>query len=324
MIKFSEIESFRHVLKNVERYVESTCSPIPVYDYVGTVKLHGSNAGIRRTIDGELIAQSRTRILDIASDNYGFAKFINDNRDAIHALFNMYFDTNSDVVLYGEWIGKGIQSSVAISELDKHFVLFSVRINGEYQDGFIPFPEYIQDNEIGIYNISQIPSYHLTIDFSNPTEALEDANRFTLEVEEECPWGKFRGVTGTGEGIVWIPIQCPTISDLWFKTKGGKHSGKDRVKGIKASISPEKAETIAQCLHLVLPEWRLQQGLQVLEERGIDIDYHAIGPYLKWINQDILKEESDTISENNIEWKEITKAISSHARKYIMEIIETY
>lgn len=322
MEKFSSIDSFRHVFKGVELYVERTASQVPVFDYVGTVKLHGTNAGIRRSSSGKLQAQSRSNIISSSNDNFGFAKFVEDNEAAIRQLFDTHFGPDDDVTLFGEWVGRGIQKGIALSELDPHLVLFNAKINQKYNPDYFPFPESIQNNEIGIYSIGQIPFYELTVDFSDPKDAIDEANNLTIYIERECPWGKFRGVTGVGEGLVWIPRQHPENSDLWFKTKGGKHSGKGTAKGIKASISPEQANTIQELLETVLPEWRLQQGIQVMKERGEQIDYRAVGPYLKWINQDILKEESDTVDASGIEWKYVSRAVTNAARQYILKEIE--
>ena len=322
MDKFSSIDSFRHVFKGVELFVERTASPVPVFDYVGTVKLHGTNAGIRWSPSGKIQAQSKNNIISSSNDNFGFAKFVENNEDRIRQLFETNFKLEDDVTIYGEWVGAGIQKNIALSQLEPHFVIFNVKINQKYDADFFPFPESIQDNEIGIYSIGQVPSYELTIDFSDPKDAVDEANRLTLEIEQECPWGKFRGVTGTGEGIVWIPRQHPENPDLWFKTKGGKHSGKGTAKGIKASLSPDQANTVHELLETILPEWRLQQGVHVLKESGEQIDYRAVGPYLKWVNQDILKEESDTVEASGIEWKYVSRAVTNAARQYILKEIE--
>jgi DNA-binding cell septation regulator SpoVG len=52
------------------------------------------------------------------------------------------------------------------------------------------------------------------------------------------------------------------------------------------------------------------------------MDHSSIGPYLKWISQDILKEEIDTITENGLEWKDMHRPINKRARNYILDVIE--
>jgi hypothetical protein len=261
--------------------------------------------------------------LDLTCDNYGFAAFVEDRKAEFEELFESLNLPEDDITLYGEFIGKGIQSGVAVGELDPHLVLFNMKINGEYNELYYPLHDCLHNNERDIYNIFQIPHYEMRIDFSLPETVIDEINKITDNVEDECPWGKFRGVSGIGEGVVWVPRQHPEISDLWFKTKGGKHSGKSKVKGIRAKISVEKANSISECLDLVLPEWRLQQGITYLKENYYDMDHSSIGPYLKWVSQDILKEEIDTITENGLEWKDMHKHVNKRARNYILNVIET-
>jgi hypothetical protein len=319
MNKFSSIGRFRNVLTSVHRYCHEFGKSLPTYNYIGTVKLHGTNAGIRRTASGKIVPQSRNRILDVTSDNYGFAQFVESNEAAIREIFNSFFGENDDVTLYGEWAGGNIQKNVALSQVDPHFTLFNVRVNGEYCELHYPLTSDMRDNEVGIYNIFQIPHFEVSVDFAAPDAAIHEINKLTNEVEENCPWGKFHGVDGIGEGIVWVPYEFPNISDLWFKTKGGKHSGKPKVKGIKAKMSVEKANSIAECMQLVLPEWRLQQGIEYLKENYYDLDASSTGPFLKWVSQDILKEEIDTITENGLEWKDMHKPINARARKFYLD-----
>lgn len=325
MHKFSDIDRFRNAYKGVIRYCHELGKPVPTFDYIGTVKLHGTNAGIRRTPSGDLIPQSRNRILGVDSDNYGFAAFVEANKDAINAIFDKIISPikGATITLYGEWCGRGIQSNVAVGQLDPHFVIFNVKFNGAYNELYYPLPDYIQDNDAGIYNIFQIPHYEVTVDFQSPDPAIHTVNELTDAVEENCPWGKFMGVDGIGEGIVWVPRAHPEISDLWFKTKGAKHSGAShKVRGIKAKMSVEKANSIAECLEIVLPDMRLQQGVTYLKENHYELEHKSIGAFLKWVSQDVLKEEIDTIVENGLEWKDMHKPINTRARNYFLEILD--
>jgi hypothetical protein len=324
MYKFSSIGRFRNAFNCVHRFCNETGKSVPVYDYIGTVKLHGTNAGIRRTPSGKLVPQSRNRILDTTSDNYGFAEFVKQRENEVHRIFDSIkgLDNDTTITIFGEFCGGSIQSNVALSQLSPHFVLFNVKFDGEYNELWYPFPVELQANDVDIYNIFQIPHYEVSVDFSAPDAAIHEINELTDAVEKQCPWGKFMGVDGIGEGIVWVPKSNPSISDLWFKTKGGKHSGKPKVKGIRAKVDVETANSIAECMKLVLPEWRLQQGIEYLKENYYDMDHSSIGPYLKWISQDILKEEIDTITENGLEWKDMHRPINKRARNYILDVIE--
>jgi hypothetical protein len=61
-------------------------------------------------------AGSRNRWLTIDNDNFGFARFVRDNAQALLAL--------GAGKHYGEWFGKGIQSGYGLDE--KRFALFNV------------------------------------------------------------------------------------------------------------------------------------------------------------------------------------------------------
>ena len=211
MNKFSEIEQFRHAVKSVE-YMFPYTKNLPTLTYTGTVKLHGTNSGIDR-VNGVFKPQSRNNIISVGCDNAGFAKFVSEiDESLLVELFNkVSSDPNDNVTLYGEFIGKGIQKAVAIGELDKQWVIFSAKLNGEYID----IDPSWNIESASVFNILRIEPFHVTIDFTNPREAIPELERLTLQVEEECPWAKQFGVSGVGEGIVWKrarPIMInPTI-----------------------------------------------------------------------------------------------------------------
>jgi len=79
-----------------------------------TQKLHGTNAQI--FIGDGTLAGSRTRWLTLEEDNYGFAKFVHDNRDEI--IIKLGPGRH-----YGEWCGPGINSGEGLPE--KRLYLFN-------------------------------------------------------------------------------------------------------------------------------------------------------------------------------------------------------
>jgi hypothetical protein len=318
MQKFTSIESFRHAIKKVRRFYDNKQQAYPTLKYRGTVKLHGTNAGIRKTPSGKIQPQGRNRILAIDSDNYGFAFFVESHMDAVKNLFSK-FDEKDDVTIFGEWCGGNIQKNVALTQLEKHFVIFRILVNDVYVENDVN----IQDNENGIYNILQIPEYEVDIDFMNPAPASEILSDLTIAVENECPWGKFRGVTGVGEGIVWVPDADVSISDIWFKTKGLKHKNAgEKAKKQKIKIEPEQLENMMAVVNEVLPEWRLEQGLSHLKENGLPKLPESTGPYLKWVANDIIKEEMDILIKNGFEWKQIQGKIMNTARQFFLKECE--
>lgn len=104
-----------------------TSAPIPEFRKFGriprlyrecivTEKIDGTNAVIHIDDDGNLTAGSRNRWLTVNEDNFGFAKWVEENRIELRKLGPGYH--------YGEWFGKGIQRGYGLS--DKKFALFNV------------------------------------------------------------------------------------------------------------------------------------------------------------------------------------------------------
>jgi hypothetical protein len=329
MYKFPSIEALRHVVRHIRDTASYHQEKLPTLYFEGTVKLHGTSAGVARKLDGQLYPQSRERELSYTSDNAGFAAFVLNKSDIFQALFAKHFPLDKEVVIYGEWCGEGIQKKMGINQLPKHFVIFGVLIVDETNsDGGVWLRgseiETVHDNEHGIWNIRQIPVFSITIDFNFPDDAVNTLTALTLEVENVCPWALFRGVTEgstLGEGIVWYSVDTYRGHHYLFKTKGLKHKNEDK-EHKKIEISAEKAENIHTLVLQVLPEWRLEQGIAYLKENNIALIHENTGEYLKWINMDVRKEEEDVILASGLEWKALSGSISRHARDYYFREIE--
>jgi hypothetical protein len=313
MNKFPSIEQYRTVVKCVRDDFNRISSPhlIPTLTFIGSPKLHGTNAGLRRFHD-KIQPQSRERILDIDNDNHGFARFIFQIPESIlHGLFDLLGTKENDITLYGEWIGGNIQKGVGLSNLPKQWVLFAYVIDGVYA----PIQTNVHNHSASIYNIYEVQPFTIDIDFKNPEQASPTLEKLTLDVEQECPWTKHFGFTGIGEGIVWICAERPENTHLWFKTKGQKHSVTKVTK--VASVDIEKVNNINACVDVILPEGRLRQGLNWLvnEDQSPHIPQN-MGKFMKWVANDILKEETDTIEGNGFEWKDVVKVVNTRTREW--------
>ncbi len=86
--------------------------------YVITEKIDGTNGCIIITEDGDIFAQSRSKILDEtkSGDNFGFCKWVIGNKDELLSLGVGYH--------FGEWWGMGIQRNYGLKE--RVFSLFNV------------------------------------------------------------------------------------------------------------------------------------------------------------------------------------------------------
>lgn len=81
-----------------------------------TEKLDGTNACVVIEEDGTVGAQSRSKLITPESDNYGFAGWVERNRDELVKLGPGHH--------FGEWWGLGIQRRYNVPE--KRFSLFNV------------------------------------------------------------------------------------------------------------------------------------------------------------------------------------------------------
>jgi hypothetical protein len=143
MSKFPHVEQFRNVIrrvKEVTRYagkdengdVIFNSAPLPKLKFHGTTKLHGTNAGVGILNDGTQWAQSRENIITPEKDNAGFATFAYKNREFFakirESIANQFDINDSTMYIYGEFAGSGIQKGVAVSQIEKTFFVFAVKI----------------------------------------------------------------------------------------------------------------------------------------------------------------------------------------------------
>jgi hypothetical protein len=342
MLKFPSIESFRHAVANVKRSCDYHQMPYPKVKYVGTVKLHGTNAGIEVDFANKtLIPQSRERVLSTEADKAGFAAFVENNHDELFEMFNNLFSffttvMNPVVTVYGEWIGPGIQKNVGINQLSqKTFVMFFVAFHDQIEssdDGqihctFYPLSNWVGIDEIAVPHVTHIgkgiESPVIEIDFGQPDLVVEQLEKLTSEYEEHCPFAGTYGIDGIGEGLVWIPENSFGILPggfehrMWFKTKGEKHGNKSTNNTVKVAVTAEKVEDFNALISQIMPMWRLEQGMSKLRESGIDEPSKAqTGDFIKWVVSDVHKEEIDTVEASEFEWKVVASELSRRARQW--------
>ena len=331
MEKFPSIDQFRHCVKRVQRKAEFTCMDAegqPMYDHLaikpklrfrGYVKLHGTNAGIVFS-DQPTVFQSRERELTAESDNAGFYAHMTANTPSMADLrikIAATFGYKSKVAVYGEWCGRGIQKGVGISELEKMFIIFAIAADDEWMD--IELIGDYHSHDANIYTISAFAKYDVLIDFENPSEAQNEMVKITEAVELCCPVAQALGAKGIGEGVVWHCVE-PGMesSDYWFKVKGEKHS-ESHVKTLSA-VDIELANSVAEFVARTVTTQRLEHALQNLtNEQQKPFEMQSIGDFLRWVFNDILKEESDTITASGIDSKKLGGPISIAAKRWFIE-----
>jgi len=323
MIKFPKIRQFRDVIKHVrtqhdfqgfddeDNAIYEHQTPYPqCVSFTGTVKLHGTNAAIVIDSERNITVQSRSREITVENDNAGFAAFVAGLPKSIIDGFS------SDVAIFGEFAGGNIQKGVAINSLPKMFVIFAIKYlegDGKWTDiSKWSFPTELL-NSNGIYIINQFPTFEIEIDFNSPEFATEKLQEITLEVEKECPVGKYFGVSGVGEGIVWQAVGCHG-RDHVFKVKGEKHSV-SKVKTL-APVDIEKLQNVQEFVEMTVTLQRLEQGIATMLERDITIERKNTGDFLRWVIGDIMSEELDQLTGNDLCAKDVNKSISEKARPF--------
>jgi hypothetical protein len=327
---FPSIQQFKNVRRNVQHKAQyrgvdeagelimDRTAVMPVLEYEGTVKLHGTNAGVIIKRDGSFYCQSRERLLTVTDDNAGFAWYIHSMERSLDLTklienFPAHWET---MAVYFEWAGGSIQKGVALNGIEKKAFLIGARlINGDGEkEEWLDVRDWAL-REGGFLNIYNFPTFRIGIDFEEPIYAVEQINKWVLEVEAECPVGKHFGVSGVGEGLVFKPIGLDyNNSGFWFKAKGDKHS-QSHVKKL-ATVDVEKFESQQAFVNSVLEEGRLEQGYNWLKENGKTQDEKSTGDFIRWVYGDVLKECKLEMEENKIEPKELGKLLSGPAKKW--------
>jgi hypothetical protein len=86
-------------------------------EIIVTCKLDGTNAQVHITEAGEIFAGSRTRWITPANDNFGFAAWVEGNKEDLLKL--------GPGAHFGEWYGQGIQRGYGLKE--RRFALFNTQ-----------------------------------------------------------------------------------------------------------------------------------------------------------------------------------------------------
>lgn len=346
-IKYPSINQFRNAIKWAQQYCKHNNIALPTVAFEGTVKLHGTNGSIVRTIAqsaDDITVQSRERIITPADDNAGFAAWVESNKTTVNAIFDgiarrvrNHYNENTAIQIVGEWCGGNIQKKAGLSRLPKMFVIFAIRVVTDPEKNIWftrPFVEEFVSPFVHetLHHIYEFPTWVIDVDFNKPHEAQNAFVDLVAQVEERCPVAAqlIGGLRSDGpligEGLVWAPIGQANASfvdlgELQFKTKGTKHSA-SKVTTI-AAVDVERVETIEAFVANVVTENRLSQGVDKLRELGLTESTTSIGPFVKWVVGDVMKEESDTMEQSGLTSKEVASKVSTVARNWFVARLNT-
>lgn len=341
-IPWTEIESFHNVRKFLkkdptgwwgEQHVKSIA-------YKCKVKLHGTNSAVQVYSDGTLQAQSRNSFITPEKDNAGFARWV-ESTCCKFGEHPDYWNSARSHIIYGEWVGSGIQKGVAVSEIPKKcFAVFAARtLNeaGEPGEELIVEPRDLMALTDGIPDVYVLPWYtgsrygsdtifstfHMNpiVESDGLTSDLETINHWVDKIEAEDPWVQETfGVKGTGEGLVFYPANFTNYSDfcnLVFKAKGEKH--KNIKTGSAVQLNPETASSIDGFVELVLTTARLEQGAGVVG----GFEQKLTGQLVNWCVADVEKECQDELEASGLTFEQVKKPLSTKARTWYLNECKT-
>ena len=340
-ISYPKIAQFRNVVSNINREITFTGldeDGNPIYDpsikkptltFKGTVKLHGTNASVCFNSENGFWIQSRQNIITIEKDNAGFAFFAESHKVELCSLLDDLIDEHQidteiyTVSIYGEWAGKGVQKGVGISQLDKAFYVFGVKVSKPQDEDFKSYwidSSNVRNAECRIFNVEDYETYSIDVDFNMPQLAQNKFGEITEKVENECPISKAFGIdNGLGEGVVWSVEYKDSVHR--FKVKGDKHSV-TKVKKL-ASVDVEKLKTIQEFINYSVTENRFNQAIENVFGKE-DLDVKKMGDFIRWFVKDIVSEEMDTMVENRLEPKDVNKYISTEVREMFFKAQNEY
>ncbi|KAF7316858.1 Glycoside hydrolase family 5 protein [Mycena chlorophos] len=348
-------QAFVKTLKAAERPLDpelgasSTLRPPRHATFFGTVKLHGTNATVVFRNSDKRTAQIQSRSWIIQStkkDNCGTYALL--SKAPLHQLVDAILakrgkgDAFDEVYICGEVAGKGVQKGVAITQIERFFAIFNIRVDGTWLDmrdfKDIALPEH------RIFNVAQYKTYQVDIDFTASTaEVYALMQKYTMEVCEECPFGSAfvdaagKKISGTGEGIVWTMVRSPYLDESEgrgfddtllcnFKTKGEAFATTAYAPKATAHLSPTQAAAAVEFATYALGERRLEQGIEYLESEqareGLPMngyDFKLTGAFLRWVMEDVLKEERHEMERLGVAEKDAKRELGALAKGWFLK-----
>jgi len=337
-INFPSIEQFNQICKYIAdktsfvgidddgNVIRDYLAKKPKLTFKGTVKIHGTNAGVSyNAVDG-IWYQSRNNIITPTQDNTGFAFFADCRKEAFTSMILQLAEENSidlnefTITIYGEWAGGSIQKGVGVCQLPKKFYIFGAKVSQvekteEFKNYWIDHTN-LHNNQEDIYNVNQFTVWSVDIDFENPGYSQPTLSELTMAVEEQCPVAKHFGVEGVGEGIVWI---CNVFEEqIRFKVKGEKHSA-SKVK-VLAPVNIEKLESIDAFVDYAVTPARFEQAIQTVFGINERVDIKKLGEVIKWMMTDIVKEETDSMKESGLDVRDISGKVAVKTKSMFSDL----
>lgn len=335
-IAWPDIKSIYEVRRTLAHAPELLPGGRSVVPYRAKIKLHGTNACGRVCSDGQLVALSRAKVITPKSDNAGFAAFLETHKEAwqgkIRSRMVDLGMPDSDILIYGEWCGPGINRGVAVCQLPKKiFAAFAARVlTPGKEDLYIVEPGILQvllDDLPDVHVLPWVEDFQITIDFTKKPEELagelEKVNALVAAVEATDPWVKsvFQ-IEGLGEGVVLYPMSPEGITiegygTLVWKAKGEKHQTVAHTK--PAQPDPTVVQGSKAFADLVVTPARLEQGARAVANGELVFSPTTIGQFLRWMREDLEKETQGELLASGLDPKLAFQACVQKARTWYQD-----
>jgi len=334
---------------------------MPIITVTGSEKIHGTNASVCYSHSDGFWVQSRKNIIVPEKDNAGcaFAAYNNTSQwlEIISSLrdeYNIDLDTHI-ISIYFEWAGGNIQKNSALTGLDKRSMIFQyfkvspidpqldkagVEMAAVWKETFIKLgnmsgnsdssisKKYVDFKEFDIFNIMNFPTVSVKIDFNQPLMLQNKMIELVEILEKNSLVGKEFSVDGNiGEGYVFTFEYNNNIHR--FKIKGEAHSkGTGKVKTLKPVDEEFENKKRIFVNNIACTESRLDQMFTEITHTAYNGDATLIsikdmGQYIRLVINDIIKEESGRMSEQNLEPKVVNSMIAKVARIYFKDRLDS-
>lgn len=300
-----------------------------VAKFIGTTKLHGTNASILfRASDAHVpIFQSRHTVLsDAGQDNHGTVQLL--SAAPLHILVENILRIRGlgsefdEILIVGEVAGSGVQKGVAICALPLFFAIFNICVDGHWVKDMREYASVALPHN-RIFSVASIsPIYEVEIDLMGKTTAVEARMAdLTARVARQCPFAASfpveygKPVHGAGEGIVWT-LQHDGPELLNFKTKGGSFAPPPLHKPAVLKSPHEAAKAFVE---YACTERRLEQGLEYLAEHSLDVSSQNAGEFINWVHKDAVQEEQHEMLAMGADKKQVWRLMATKARLWFAE-----
>ncbi|CAF1167949.1 unnamed protein product [Rotaria sordida] len=169
-----------------------------------------------------------------------------------------------------------------------------------------------------IYNIYDFPSCEIDIDFNQPELSQATLTTITEQVEQECSVGAYFNIKGTGEGVVWTEW-TQSQGDLTFKVKGRQHLiSQDKVL---VPVRVTRVANMKEFFNYACTENRMRQALDYMREQKVSIEATNANIFLRWLTEDIIKEEKDVMNASGIDVRSISSSIHNRAHPWFIKSV---